>query len=83
LSTHVIVLHQIAHPEHAPHDWRLCLQHVRYQYDTGEKPEDGFRFIWRRPDGSLQPARGQARIPSLQDADLLIRLACEADWGNF
>ena len=38
--------------------------------------------IWRRPDGSLQPARGQARIPSLADAELLIRLARELGWGD-
>ena len=42
----------------------------------------GYRFIWRRSDGSLQPARGQARIPSLFDAELLMKLAREAGWGD-
>ena len=37
---------------------------------------------WRRPDGSLQPARGQARIPSLSDAKLLMDLARELGWGD-
>jgi hypothetical protein len=52
------------------------------QYDDGSEPQTGYRFIWRRPDGSLQPARGQARIPSLADAELLIRMARELGWGN-
>ena len=33
--------------------WRLCFQRVRYIYDDGSIQE-GYRFIWRRPDGSLQ-----------------------------
>jgi hypothetical protein len=82
VATHVIVLNEVAHPDHATDDWHLYLQWVRYQYDTGQEPENGYRFIWRRPDGSLQAARGQARIPSLDDAELLIRLAREAGWGS-
>jgi hypothetical protein len=58
--------------EHPKNGWRLCLQWGRYQYDDKTEPQAGYRFIWRRPDGSLQPARGQARIPSLVDAELLI-----------
>jgi hypothetical protein len=73
LATHIIVLNEIAHPEHRQNGWRLCLQWARYQYDHGTEPETGFRFIWRRPDGSLQPARGQVRIPSLANAELLNR----------
>jgi len=82
VATHVIVLNEVAHPDHATDDWHLCLQWVRYQYDTGQEPENGYRFIWRRPNSSLQAARGQARIPSLSDAELLIRLARESGWGN-
>ena len=44
--------------------------------------QTGYRFIWRRPDGSLQPARGQARLPSLADAELLMRLARDLGWGD-
>jgi hypothetical protein len=62
LATHVIILNEIAHPEHRPNGWRLCLQWVRYQYDDGSEPE--------------------ARIPSLADAELLIRLAREMGWGD-
>jgi hypothetical protein len=82
LATHVIVLNEIAHPEHRHNGWRLCLQWARYQYDDKSEPQTGYRFIWRRPNGSLQPARGQARIPSLADAELLIRRARQLGWGD-
>lgn len=55
-------------------DWMLCFQECTYNYDDGST-EDGYRFIWRRPDGSLQAARGQARIP---DPATLYRLTSEA-----
>ena len=82
LATHIVILNEVSHPEHLPNDWRLCLQWGRYQYDNMSEPQASYRFIWRRPDGSLQPARGQARIPSLFDAELLIKLAREAGWGD-
>ena len=93
MATHVVILNEVVHPEHRPDGWRLCLQWGRYQYDNGDEPQNGYRFISATPanpreqqqqgrDGSLQPARGQARIPSLSDADLLIRLAREAGWGD-
>lgn len=63
-------------------NWRLCFQRARYVYDDGSL-EEGFRFIWRRPDGSLQGARGQARIPSLKIARILMAKAEEAGWGHF
>jgi hypothetical protein len=50
--------------------------------------ERGFRFIWRRPrigaqqKGALQPARGQARITKLEDAEALIAMARNEGWGN-
>ncbi len=55
-------------------DWTLHFQKVSYHYDDGES-EDGFRFIWRRPDGTLQAARGQARIPGKKELEELITLA--------
>ena len=57
-------------------DWNLCFQKVTYHYDDGST-QDGFRFIWRRPDGSLQAARGQARIESYEQMLELIDLAEE------
>lgn len=55
-------------------DWRLCFRWCEYHYDNSES-EKGYRFIWRRPDGSLQAARGQARIPSFKDLSKLTFLA--------
>ena len=74
---------EVVHPEHiaGPNVWRLWLQWGDYVHDH-RAIENGYRFIWRRPNGSLQAARGQARIPSLADAELLIRLAREAGWGD-
>ena len=61
--------------------WTLCFQHVRYVYDNGTD-QMGYRFIWRFPDGKLQGARGQARIPSLKVARLLMEKAEKAGWGD-
>lgn len=35
--------------------------------------EEGYRFIWRKPNGNLQPARGQARIPEISDINYLVK----------
>lgn len=61
--------------------WELCFQYGRYIYQDGSQ-EEGYRFIWRRPDGSLQAARGQARIPTVNDAMELINNAIREGWGN-
>lgn len=62
--------------------WELSLQWCLYVYDDGTN-QHGYRFIWRRPDGSLQPARGQARIPSLVDAEKLMAEARSEGWGDY
>ena len=62
-------------------DWSLFFQRGKYIYDDGNS-DDGFRFIWRRPDGSLQAARGQARIPSKKDLLELLDLASKEGWFN-
>ena len=61
--------------------WRLCFQWCRYVYDSGEL-EDGYRFIWRRPDGSLQAARGQARLPSVRVITELLQMAKSQKWDQ-
>lgn len=61
--------------------WVLCLQWCRYIYDDGAM-QMGFRFIWRRPDGSLQAARGQARIPDLDKVEALMKKAKDLGWGH-
>ncbi len=60
-------------------EWVLCFQECIYHYDDNTT-EDGFRFIWRRPDGSLQAARGQARIPDSQSLYELIDAAIQNGW---
>jgi hypothetical protein len=60
--------------------WRLCFHEVTYHYDDGTPDQDGYRFIWRRPDNSLQAARGQARIPDAAALDRLLTAARRAGW---
>lgn len=63
-------------------DWRLCFQWCRYFFGNGDM-EEGYRFIWRRPDNSLQAARGQARIESIEVARQLMQRAEEEGWGQY
>ena len=57
----------------------LYFQKVEYRYSNGEV-EMGYRFIWRREDGSLRAARGQACISTLDVAENLIKQAREQGW---
>ena len=59
----------------------LCFQWCQYVYEDGTN-EYGYRFIWRRADGRLQPARGQARIPSIQVIEGMVAQAEREGWGN-
>lgn len=61
--------------------WQLQLHWARYIHEDGNS-ELGYRFMWRRPDGSLQAARGQARIPSLEYARQLMTMANKEGWGE-
>ena len=79
VTARVQVINEVVNGD--PNDWRLCFQWCRYIYGNGEMQE-GYRFIWRRPSGSLQAARGQARIPSINIARELIEAAEAAGWGN-
>jgi hypothetical protein len=63
-----------------PTTWRLCFQWVSYHHETERPVEFGYRFIWRKPNGNLQGARGQARIPSGADLMRLIAKASRAGW---
>jgi hypothetical protein len=60
-------------------DWHLCFQFGSYHYDDNTS-EDGYRFIWRKDDNSLQAARGQARIPSKKDIFELLAKASSDGW---
>ncbi len=63
--------------------WQLCFQWCRYfDLDSGEA-YNGFRFIWRRPNGrSLQAARGQARLLSIAQGKRLMERAEAEGWGK-
>ena len=62
--------------------YSLCFQFCKYHYNE-KKSHKGYRFIWRLPNGALQPARGQARIPSVADMLDLVRQALKEGWGHF
>jgi hypothetical protein len=63
-----------------PGGWQLWFQWCRYDLDDGV--QYGYRFVWRRPDGALQAARGQARIPSIKVGKELMDKAIAEGWGN-
>lgn len=61
--------------------WRLCFQWCEYIYGGGKENENGYRFIWRKPNSNhLQAARGQARIPSIADIRALMDAAEIEGW---
>ena len=60
-------------------DWKLCFQWGEYQYEDGVEPQVGYRFIWRRPDGSIQ-SRGPARIPAAECLFELLQKASTEGW---
>jgi hypothetical protein len=78
-SGRVAIIHEVRLGK--SENWQLCFQWCRYQYDDGSD-EYGYRFIWRRDDGSLQGARGQARIPSIDDLETLVTMAKNDGWGD-
>jgi hypothetical protein len=64
--------------------WTLWFQWCRYLFDGGGM-QQGYRFIWKRPQsdgGSLQAARGQARIPSVRIINELVAKAQTLGWGD-
>jgi hypothetical protein len=64
-----------------PDRWQLCFQKVTYHYmDKSRNPQNGFRFIWKDPDGRLRPNRGQARIPTAKVLKKLLSRASKAGW---
>ena len=71
------IIHEVRIGEEG--DWQLCFQWGIYFYEDGSS-QKGYRFIWRRPDGSLQPARGQARIPDAASLFELLYLAYKEGW---
>jgi hypothetical protein len=62
--------------------WTIWLQWCRYFYEDGSM-EHGYRYIWKRPDGTLQAARGQARLPSFAVMQRLMKKAEAKGWGDY
>ncbi len=83
-TARVTVLNEVDIANSNGDGYKLCFQHVIYVFkEVGSKKtttESGYRFIWRREDGSLQAARGQARIPDKKSIDTLTNLATQAGW---
>lgn len=78
MQTRVVVQDEIRGAK-ATSGWCLAFQKVRYVFEDGEV-EDGYRFIWYRPDGSLQAARGQARIETIVQAAWFVDQAKQRGW---
>ncbi|MFC0423410.1 hypothetical protein, partial [Lactiplantibacillus plajomi] len=77
MKANVVIKDEVAHMYDSK--WSLTFQRVIYMYSDGTS-ESGFRFIWRRPDGHLQAARGQARIPSRSILEELTQAAELKGW---
>ena len=77
MSNRFEIIHEVSNG--AENTWRLCFQYGIYHYENGSN-EKGYRFIWRKPDNTLQPARGQARIPNAEELMKLITLATKEKW---
>ena len=78
-QSRVVVLNEVS--QGIINDWNLCFQYCRYEYGDGSE-DNGYRFIWRRPNENLQGARGQARIPSIAILLSLVSKAIEEGWGH-
>lgn len=77
-SARIQILNQV--PQRlTPNVWNLCFQEAIYHYNDGTS-EHGYRFIWRRPNNSLQAARGQARLPDARTTDNLLNSARTMGW---
>lgn len=81
-QTFVTIEKEVPHRTKMDDDWTLHFQKVVYHHGDGTT-QKGFRFIWRRPDGSLQAARGQARIPGKEDLMSLIAQAEEQGFFDY
>lgn len=46
-------------------NWKLCFQYCRYEYED-DTEENGYRFIWRRPNGNMQGPEDRLEFLLLQ-----------------
>jgi hypothetical protein len=80
MATRVQIINKANAPK-TEDGWTLSFQWCLYVFDTGTS-KSGYRFIWYRPDGTLQPARGQARLPSMSLIEELLAKAKIEGWGD-
>jgi len=63
----------------------LWFQWCRYIHDDGQI-QYGYRFVWKRlsfDDSAPHSPRGQARIPSIEVLERLVRQARSEGWGDY
>jgi hypothetical protein len=78
MSATVTVLKEVTAPGQKKDGWHLTLQFAEFKHGSGEVHK-GFRFVCGKGTG---PVELDTRIPSLADAETLIKAAKEAGWGN-
>lgn len=78
MMAHVKIHDQVVDGTVGQGDWCLCFQRCTYYLD--DSIQDGYRFIWRRPNGTLQAARGQARISDAAQMQRLTDAAKAEGW---
>jgi hypothetical protein len=76
----VVVLHEVS--QGIKGNWNLCFQYCLYECEN-EAEKNGYRFIWRRPDGSLHGTSGETCILSVSDILQLTSKALAEGWGHF
>lgn len=77
-TARIVVHNEVSIPVD-PQGWTLCFQKCTYNYSDRDAL-DGFRFIRRKPNGSLHPTLGQALIPTFYDIQRLLALATKEGW---
>ncbi|EPC99224.1 hypothetical protein Lpp125_13469 [Lacticaseibacillus paracasei subsp. paracasei Lpp125] len=81
LSARVVVLDEVLPDELAQEgENQITFQKVIYTYSNGDN-QQGYRFVYRRPNGHIQGARGQACIANLKIAKELISKAEAKGWS--
>ena len=78
-ATNVEIHREIQAPPE-PNGWVLCFHEATWHFP--HHTEHGYRFMWRYPWGDLQPARGQARLPSLARIQWFLDEARRQGWGD-
>ena len=79
-TARIVVHNEVSIPVD-PAGWALCFQKCTYNY-SDRPPLDGFRFIRRKPNGSLHVPLGQALIPSVRDIQILLTKAKRDGWAG-